>query len=307
MAMYMRRLLAIIGTGALLLSLIAIMPGDGSAANLTGGTYTYVINGDEATFPVDPVVRKDGVLLPVEVFQKFNITVEGALTRNVTLKRGTVTTRLTLGSTTIDVNGRPETVASAPLRLNGRLFVPGDLMKQYGIDFSQDTNMVVLKDNADGAPPVKTLEGTDFAALKSGRIVSSTAVKADSNIYFNAEFTLLSADIVMAANWDITYATRIKLLNLLQTNSLVLAKVSNTSFKAGALVTSGLYLVDSNRKQYDLASVQDVGEGMVNLKVAPGADRAGVLVFPKLTAAPGVVSIFYDTAAGVIGSFTTTP
>lgn len=276
--------------------------GSASAANLTGGQYTYVMNGEEFTFPVDPLIRKDGVLLPAEVFSQFGITLDGALTRTVTLKKDTVKAKLTVGSTTIDLNGAPSIVATAPLRLNGRLFVPADLLKEFAIDFSQDGTMVVMRNFGEGTPALKQGTSSDVTALKAGRNFTAS-VKADTNIYLTGEFTLLTPDLVADASLNLSYGTRARLQNLLQTNTLLLVKLSNTSFRSGAILNAGLYLVDDQRVQYDASSVMDIGGGMVNGKLAPGADRMGVVVYPRITGTPNTLTLFYDANNGSLGTF----
>lgn len=303
---HIKKVAALTAALLLMVALVATMIGGGSAsaANLTGGQYTYVMNGEEFTFPVDPIIRKDGVLLPVEVFSQFGIKLEGALTRNATLTKDTVRAKLTVGSTTIDLNGDAETVATAPLRLNGRLFVPADLLKEFAIDFNQDGTMVVMRNYGEGTPSVKQGSATDVAALKSGRNFTAS-VKADSTIYLNGEFTLLTPDLVADASLNVSYGTRARLQNLLQTNTLLLVKLSNTSFKSGALVSASLYLVDDLRVQYDLSSVMDIGGGMINAKLAPGADRVGVVVYPRIAGTAKLLSVYYDNNNGFLGTFTT--
>lgn len=299
----MRKMVALIAAGALLLALMVSLPGNSYAANLTGGTYTYVINGEEETFAFDPVNRKDGLLLPAEVFQRFGVTVEGALTRTISLKKADLVAELTLGSTTFALGGQPEAVATAPLRLNGRLFLPADLLRHFGVEFSLDGTFVVMRDYVDGQPTVNQLSDADFSNLKSGRTLSAST-KTDTNIYLTAEFTLLNEEMLAAANLDLSYGTRARLQGLVKTNTLVMVKLSNYAFKSGALVTSGVYLVDDKRNQYDLVSTADFGKGLITGKIAPGADRTGVLVFPKITGNAGTLTVYYDSNGGALGSFT---
>jgi len=301
---HIKKVAALMAVLLLLVAVVASAVGSASAANLTGGTYTYVMNGEEFSFSVDPLIRKDGVLLPAEVFGQFGITMEGALTRSVILKKDSVRVRITVGSTTVDVNGAPATVPTAPMRLNGRLFLPADLLKEFAIEFSQDGTIVTMRDYADGTPAVKSGTSAEVGTLKIGRNFVSS-VKADTTIYLNGEFTLLTPELVADTSLGVTYGMRARLQNLLQTNTLVLVKLSNTSFRAGAMVTSGLYLVDDHRVQYDLSSVLDIGGGLVSSKIAPGADRQGVLVYPRLQGTSSILSAYYDANNGTLGSFTT--
>ena len=121
MANWKRNVVAVAAAGALLLALVSTVPNRTEAANLTGGQYTYVINGDEVSFPFDPVVRKDGMLLPIEVFQQFGVNVAGAVSRNLELTKDEVDVQLTVGSNTAVVNAVSRYLGTAPVRLNGEL------------------------------------------------------------------------------------------------------------------------------------------------------------------------------------------
>jgi hypothetical protein len=90
----------------------------------------------------------------------------------------------------------------------------------------------------------------------------------------------------------------------LQTNTLVWVKTSNTGNKTGGLVTGTTFLIDNNRNQYEVTSVLDIGDGLLNGKIAPGADRAGVLVFPKLDPKASQVSLYYENNQATLGFFT---
>ncbi|HEY3367077.1 MAG TPA: copper amine oxidase N-terminal domain-containing protein [Symbiobacteriaceae bacterium] len=303
MAKSMRKVLAVLGTLVLLVALAGTMAGTSSAANLTGGNTTYVINGEETTFSYDPVVRKDGLLLPVEVFQRLGITVDGTLGKNVTLTKGTdVTAIVTVGTTTASLNTKPYLVATAPLRLNGRVFLPADILKEFGVDVAQDGNMVVIRNYAEGVDSAKNLSDADYAALKNTRWFT-TAAKADTSIYLTTDFTILTPALLNAANLGLSYGMRARMLTLLQTNTLIYVRVQNLATKTGSLVTSGLYLVDSQGNQYDTPTVLDIGNGLVSGKLAPNSARAGILSFPKIQSTAAALSLFYDNNNSNLGVF----
>lgn len=302
MSKHIRTLLAILGIAALMVSVVAVMsPKATTAANLTGGNYTYLIDGEEVTFTFDPVVTKEGLLLPIELFQKFGINVENA-GKTITLSKDTVSVQLTLGSATMTTGGMVKVATTAPLRLNGRLFVPADPLREFGIDFSQDGNYVILHNFTDYMPDPKQMADGDWNMLKSNHTLTAS-IKADSGSYIYTEFTLLTPDIVNAANLDISYGTRARLNGLLKTNTLVLTKLSNLSTKAGAFVNNSVALTDDQRNQYDLDSILDIGSGLLTNKVAPGATRMGVLVFPKALSTAATLSLYYDNNAQTLGSF----
>jgi hypothetical protein len=299
--MRMRKVMLWIGTAAMLVALVGGVAGSSSAATLTSGQYTYVINGEEFSTS-DPVKVSAGLLLPIEVFQRFGITVSTPLTRSVGLKKASVTATITLGDTTFDLNGQPAAMDSAPMRLNGHLFVSADLLKHFGIEFNQDGTFVVLRDFTEGMPTVQTTSDDDFNHLRDGRTFNAS-VKADSGIYLNTDFTLLSPDLLAASSLDISYGTRARLQSMSQTNTLVLVKLSNTAYKAGAITANGFFLVDEQRRQYDLTATLDTGAGPITAKISPAADRTGVLIFPKVSNTATQLQIYYDANGATLGLF----
>lgn len=304
MATTMRKILAVIGTLAILVALAGTMTGTTNAANLTGGTYTYVINGEETTFPYDPVTRKDGLLLPLEVFQRLGISVDGSLSNSVTLsKDSAVSATLTVGTTTALLNGKPYLVATAPLRLNGRVFLPADILKEFGVDIAQDGNFVVIRNMAGDLPAAVNVSPTDWAKLMTGHWFMGNP-KADSNILMQGEFTWLTPDFINSTNLKLSYGMRAKLLTLLQTNSLVYVKLINIGTKSGAISTNSTFLVDSAGNQYDNPTVLDIGNGLLSNKLAPDATRVGVLVFPKVQDSSTAISLYYDPNNANLGTFT---
>lgn len=285
---------------ALLAGLLGLLPGDSSAANLTSGTYTYVIGGEEVTYAIDPINRKDGLLLPAEVFSAFDIQVDGLMKREFTLTRDGVAVKASLGSPYIDVNGDAQSLTVGPIRLNGRVFLPADLLKQFAVEYVLDGTYVSFRDLAAGNPALTGTGVTEWSALKTNRSFTIT-VRADTSIYLNAEFILLTPEMIAATSLEVDYSTRVKLQNLQKTNTLLLVDLSNQQYRSGGLQTAGLYLVDHQRRQYEVTQVLDIGEGMLNAKLAPGADRMGVLIYPKVKPS-GTITIYYDGQNSSLGT-----
>lgn len=298
------RLRKLFAVGMLLAILGGLMAGSSSAANLTGGNTTYVVNGEEVMFPFDPIKLGNGLLLPVEVFQRFGVTVEGAATgRNVGLKKAGLQASVTLGSTTAQVNSRPFAVTVAPVRLNGRLFLPADLLREYGVEFQQDGNYLVFKDYTQGLADVAEMSESSFNLMTVGRSFTGSP-RSDATVYLQADFLMLNEELLGASPFTVSYGTRARLANLLETNTLIYVTLSNQASRAGGLVTSGFFLVDDKRNQYDLVSVFDTGTGLLSAKLAPGATRTGVLVFPKVQANAGMLHLYYDSNGSTLGTFT---
>lgn len=298
-----RKPLAIAGILVLLAVIfVGALPSKSSAATLSSGSYTFLVDGEEVMFPFDPVARKDGLLFPVEIFARFGVTAVEAPPKTVTLAKGSdAAVVLTVGSTAATINGKAAAVATMPLRLAGRLFLPADVLKEFGVETIQDGTTLLFRTSPDN-PAATTRSDADWSLLKSGRVINAS-VKSDSGVWLTAEFTFLTPDIVKTTNLGLSYGTRARLLSYLQTNTLILVKLSNYLSKAGALVTAGLSLVDLSRNEYDLSGVLDIGSGLVNTRLAPGADRTGVLVFPKVQPGQTQVLLYYDTNGGNVGAF----
>lgn len=300
-----KKLIATVLAGAVLLFAAALAwPTRSQAATLSAGSATYVIDGEEVLFPFDPITRKEGVLLPLELFTHLGVTVSDALEQRVTLTYGPVTAQVTVGRLPALVGGERVQLSVTPMRLNGRLFLPAELLEAFGLAFAQEGNFVTINRHVQAMPPLTALPAAEFRALKQERTVHA-AVKADSGIYLEAEFTLLTQAMLLDLNLKIDYGTRARLLGLLESQSLMLVSLSNRSLKSGSLQMEGIYLVDQHRTQYEVATALDIGDGLVTGKLAPAADRMGVLVVPKLADGAGPVKLYYEGNGVILGQFVT--
>ncbi|MFZ5814611.1 MAG: copper amine oxidase N-terminal domain-containing protein [Bacillota bacterium] len=295
-------LTALLAGAVLLLAAALSWPAPTQAATLSGGSYTYVIDGEEVAFTYDPIVKKEGVLLPLELFTHLGASVEGALERTVSLKFGPVPAQVTLGRRAATLDGEAVQLSVAPVRLSGRLFLPADLLEGFGLSFEQEGNYVTISRYVSAMPALTRLTEGAWRSLLTGRAVSGS-VKADSGIYLEARFTLLNQAMLTDQNLAVAYGTRARLLGLLETHSLLLVELSNRSLKSGALATAGIYLVDQHRNQYEVAEVVDLGDGMVSARLAPGADRMGVLLLPRLAEGAGPVKLYYEPNGAFLGQF----
>ncbi|MFZ5824557.1 MAG: stalk domain-containing protein [Bacillota bacterium] len=295
------RLAALLVGALLLVAAAVVLPADTQAATLSGGAYTYVINGEEVAFAYDPIIRKDGVLLPLDLFTHLGVQVTGPLGRSPGLTYGPVSAQLTLGRTVAVIDGVPTQTGVAPVRLNGRLFVPAALLEHFGLSFAQEGNYVTINQLLAEPPALTSHPVGDWKIIHRSRGFV-TSVKSDAT-FIEAGFYLLDEAMLTDGNLAMSYGARTRLLGLLETNTLVLVNLSNTSFKSGALQPGGLFLIDANRNQYDVLSVIDIGQGLVSSKLAPGADRMGVLMLPRLAGGAGAVKLYYDANGLVLGQF----
>ncbi|HLO04206.1 MAG TPA: stalk domain-containing protein [Symbiobacteriaceae bacterium] len=297
-----KKSLVLLSTGALLAAIAVAVPSSSSAANLSSGSTAYVVNGQEETFTFDPIQRKNGTLVPLELFQRFGVEIAGATGNLIKLTEGSTQINLTLGRTATVVNGLPGSVTVEPVRLSGRLFLPAELLREFGVEFSQESGYVFLREFVSGQPTVKVTDQAEFDRLKNSRTFNPS-VKLDSGQYAQAQFTLLNKDLLQMDKLPVSLGARARLQGLIETNTLVLANLQNYAAKSGAFQTTGLYMIDNNRNQYDVQEVIDLGEGLLSSKLAPGADRMGVLVFPLIKPNPGNIKLYLDANAGDLGSW----
>lgn len=298
-----KKSLILLSTGALLAAIAVAIPSTSSAANLSSGSTSYVVNGQEETFTFDPIQRKNGTLVPLELFQRFGVEIDGATGNLIKLTKGSTQINLTLGRTAALINGLPASVTVEPVRLSGRLFLPAELLREFGVEFSQESGYVFLREFVSGQPTVKVTDQAEYNSLKSSRTFNPS-VKLDSGQFAQAQFTMLNKDLLQMDKLPVSMGARARLQGLIETNTLVLVNLQNYASKSGAFQTTGLYMIDNNRNQYDVQEVIDLGGGLLTGKLAPGADRMGVLVFPLLKPNPGIVKLYLDSNAGDIGSWT---
>lgn len=299
------RWLVRLGAAALLLALSWPLIPVGRAATLTGGTYTYIISGEEVAFTFDPIRLQDQLLLPSELFGHFGIQLAES-GRQIRLDRASVVVELEPGQPVALVGGRVEPLGAGAVRLNGRLFLPAELLRFFGIAFAQDGTFLLMREYAPSpVAPVK-LPAEEYTKLRAGRSIT-TSLRADNQVQLQAEFTLLSPGLIQAANLELSAEVRARLLDLAKSRSLLLVQLSNRSIKAGSLVVSDLFLLDDQRNQYAPIEVVDLGPGRIDERLVPTVDRLGLILYPKLSGDATRAFLYYDPNAGNLGTFTSLP
>lgn len=289
---------------ALLLAFILGLatPAPANGAGLTGGTYTYLLNGEEVAFPFDPVLVQNELLLPAAVWERLGVSVAEAAGRVRLRLADHVAIELTLGSPAYTLDGRPREAPAVPIRLGGHLFLPAALLEHFGVELTRAGNMVMLRQPLKGALPTTAFADEEFQRLKNERSFKREIGHRQLGV-LHAEFTLLDERLLQAPQLGLSYGQRVKLFGLLETHTLVLVKLSNqlggqATFKPGSVV-----LVDDLRHQADLVKLLDVGEGDLTAALAAGADRRAVLAFPKADPAAKRLLLFYHEIGESLGAF----
>lgn len=288
--------------GALLVALLLVLAvGSTSAAPLTGGNTIYVINGEEATFTFDPITRKDGLLVPQDVYAALGLAV-AQNDRLVTVSRGALQASLTLGATIGSVDGRIIALPPAAIKLSGRLFLPARLLEEFGYEVAADGTYLQVRDLTRGIALTSSLDKAGYDALRARRTVNSYVKTDDQKSNVGAEATFLTPEMVASTQFPATFRQRVQYLNLLQTNSLLLVRITNQTGRSATVKPESIMLVDTvSGKQYDVEQVLDY-DGQIGQKIANGASKASILVYPRVAAEVATLAVFADTNPGTIGT-----
>lgn len=292
----MRKRWLIVG---LVLLVVLALTAPASAGIMTTGSYTYMLRGNQIDYAVDILPVKGGYLVPPDVLESFQLTptVTG---ENIVLKRGPVRVELRLGSDIARVDGRQLVTKAAPSYISGRLFLPAEVLPELGISMEVDGRVVLLTDHVKAITELGS-GSPNFQAAWNGHSTQGS-LRLDGQ-YAYGTFTVLTKDLLSDPGLQISWGVRQRLLDLLETRTLVYVHLRNTGIKAISLDPAKMILVDPNGQQYDYLKLEVPVEGTVSAPVAPGAHRASVLAFPKVEA--DYVSLYHDAAGNVIGTVPT--
>lgn len=284
----------------LLLTLLALPV----IAGPTGGMYTYYINGDETAFTFDPIVRRDGLLLPSDVISRIGIAIHNPNARSFSLEREGVTIACSLGWPVCMLNKTETLVLKvAPLRSGGYLFIPSEILVEFGYEFSQDGNTVLIRDNVDdrvSRPGRASLD--ELSAVRIPR-TAAASVRAENN-FLKAEFILLSEQLVNNVNFMPALRHRASVLRAGDAYTLLQLKITNdVGLKPLTFQATGFFLVDEQGRQYDQLPLTIDIQGVLTGKIAPYATKVGVLAFEKVPEGVTTLTLYMDGVNGPVGTF----
>ncbi len=282
------------------LALVLSVP-TSQAATLTSGAYTYVVAGEETVFPYDPIVKKDGYLLPLDVFTALGISAADAQKRNLSLTRGDVTVSVTLGQPWVTLqDGAQVTVAPVPMRVSGRVFLPTQILAALSIDIQTDSSIITLRDLAPTAPTGAYTEKADYDAARAKTTLSGM-VKSTEGTFLDIDITYLTPALAASPHLLSDVGTRSRLLHLLDTNTLLLVRVRNTVGTTRGLTfkPESIFIVDNKGMQYEYTGTLIDVKGSLATKLAPSVEKSGILVFQKVNDAPSI-SFYLYTNPGVL-------
>lgn len=274
-----------------------------SAASLSGGNTIYIIEGEDVSFTFDPIFRKDGTLLPVELFQALGLDVNRSGKTILVGRGGLAQADLTLGRTLAAVDAKPTRLAPAPVSVVGRLFMPAAVLAELGYEVETDSGFVQVRDLAEGLVIPSDLTTEEYRRLEGRQSVSGTVRTDDGRPFLDLRLTYLNPEMVASPHLELSFRRRVEWLNLMQTNSLILARVTNQSTRAATLSPQSLILVDQSGQQYDAQDTQPY-QGLINQKVAVGATKSSLLIYPLLPHDLQEVQVFADTNGSLFGDLT---
>lgn len=273
-----------------LLLALAVIAVPVSAGILTSGSYTYMFKGREQNLPVDILTVQGATLVPTELLSLVQVVPE-AEADSVTLKRGPVTVQMRLGSETAVIGDTVKLLQSGPLLVGGRLFIPAEVLPELGLTLGVDGKFVLLGDYLPEGGPVPDPAGNPlYDDILKNRTAHATV--RDGTSYGSYTITLLNAELLKDPRLSLNWGTRVKLLSMLQTRTLLLVQLRNTSPLGTtiALDPNKLLLVDDVGRQYDYLKTEVAVDGLVTTAVAPGATRVSVLAYGK---ADGALKLYY--------------
>jgi len=293
----MRRTFRILAAALLL---VVTLSAAALAAPLSGGNTIYVIDGEDRSFTFDPIVMREGILLPEEVLLYLGLKVTVAEdSKGLTVERGAVRAELRLGQTQATVNGATLNLPPGPLRLIGKLFLPATLLEEFGFDIASEGSMLQIRDLAAGItlanPPAA------YADLWEQRTLRASVPTDDARPYLDLEVTYLTPELVSSERFAASFRQRVECLSLLKTNTLLLVRAANRSSRSATLSPASLMLVDETTgQQYDVEQTL-AHNGLIHEKMAAGAVKSSVLVYPKLPEGLESVLLFSDTKGAAVG------
>jgi len=281
--------------GLLTLVLLASIAIPASAGVLTANNYTYLLRGRELDLPVDILSVQGAYLVPDELLAALGLTpaYDGDA---IGLTRGSVTVELMLGSEIAQVAGKARQLKAAPMKVSKRSFVPAEVLADLGYSLTVDGKFVLLADYAPATPP-PALSQSEFDGVLKAHTVQGTI--RDGSTYATVTVTALTAELLGDERLGIPWGTRLKLLQMLKTRTLLLVTMRNQSVKAVAFDPAKLMLVTDGGSQADYLKTEVAVDGSVTSPVAPGAVRTSVLAYSQIET--DEFDLYHDGAGAVLG------
>lgn len=267
-----------------------------AARVLTSDNYTYMLKGRQLTVPVDILTIRNTQLVPEELLRALGVAA-GLTGEAIGLERGPVQVELTLGSLTARVGGKQQVLPVAPMVVSGRLFVPAAILPSLGLDLAVDGRFVLLEDYLAAEPVPRQIPADAYAQLLAENSLHFF-LPGVGDAFAWVSITRLTADLLAGEQLELDWGTRLRLLALLETQTLLLVSVENTSSRSITLDPRRWLITDESRHQHEYAGLEIEVAGRVTAPVAPGAIQVAVLGFDR---AGGPLTIYDDASSILLG------
>ncbi|MFZ5816763.1 MAG: stalk domain-containing protein [Bacillota bacterium] len=264
---------------ALLMILAAgLLPPTGVRAAV-GSSYSYIVDGEEVAVGYDALSLRNTLLLPQELFTTLGVLVREGAAGSLTLTRGDLSATVKVGSRVALSNGERVRMATPPIRANGQVYLPQELLPRLGIQAAAEGNLLLI-DRWPLAEP--TSDGAvDFAAAVQANSATAPLEMADRKA-LTATLTRLTPEIVRHADWTGDPAVRGHALDLLGTSVLFDLTIHNQTSGFYQFQLTNLFLVDDLGNQYLPTGEIIHLQGDLSALLAPTAKARGVVIFPPM-------------------------
>lgn len=269
------------------------------------GTATYLVDGEERLFSLDPIQRQGGLLIPAEVLTRLGVQVDGPdARRQVTLSRQGLAITVRLGSTAAHTAAGPVTLGTAPFRQGGYLYVPLELADGLGYAHrSEGAAVVELRDLL--APSPAAPAGVDDAlyAQLEQRLTQAVTYRLGS-VYAVADLIRVTPELAASAGWTADGALRAQALDLLDQYTVIEVRLRNDDSRVAVQFNPGsLYLVDDEGRQYDPTGQVVSVTGDLAGRLVPRAEKSGLVLFPRLSPDAGGFRVYHADDGTMSGRF----
>lgn len=286
---------------ALLVVLAAgLLPPSGAQAAV-GSSYSYIVDGEELAVGYDPLSLQAGLLLPEDLFRTLEIQVRQGAAGSVSLTRGSLQVSAKVGDRQVIANGERVTLAAAPIRANGQLYLPDGVLVHLGVEIAVETGLLLI----DRLPLVEPTADnpSEYAALLQASTLRTHLDTANREA-LTTTLTYLDPKIVAYKSWTDDPTLRGRVLKMLESGAVLLeVGLFNENTNFYQFQSSGLVIVDNLGNQYASTGEIIPIQGDISAQLAPTAKARGIMVYPALKSGAKSFKIYATSNKWPVGAF----
>lgn len=284
----------------LILLAAALLPPSGATAAV-GSSYSYIIDGEELAVGYDPLSVKSGLLLPEELFRTLEIDVRSGGS-SVQLTRGSLQVSVKVGDRAAVANGAKITLAAAPIRANGQLYLPEGVLAHLGVEIITEGSLLLINRWPLVEPTAD--DPAAFAAIRQAHTLKSyiQISRADA---LTITLTYLKPEIIQYKSWTNDPSLRGRTQKLLESGAVLLdVEVFNELQGFYQFNPNSLYIVDDLGNQYAFTGELIPVQSDIAAQLAPTAKARAIMIFPALRPGAKSFKVYATTNQYAIGAFT---